>query len=54
MNRRRYSVVFFRIFRIFVNFSSILIKYVKIVNGSEIDFVFKNRGGLMKCSVRLF
>ena len=53
MNRRN-SVVIIHILgifdQIFVNF----VKQVRIVNGSGIDFVIKDRGGLLKCSIKVF
>ena len=53
------SAVFFFIFltkysSILTKFSSLLLKYVKIVYCSAINFLFKDSGGLLNYSVRVF
>ena len=54
MNRRRYFVVIIHIFRIFDQILSILLKYAKFVNGSGIEVLFKDRGGLLNYSIRFY
>ena len=53
---RRNSVVFIHICRIFRQFfcQPILLKLVKIVNGSVMGVILKDRGGLLNCSIRMF
>ena len=59
MNNKRISaVLFFHIFdqilSVLTKFLSIVLKYVKIVNDSVIEFISKYKGGLLNCSVRVF